>query len=262
MRRARKVCVVTGASSGIGRRTAADLARAGAVVCGVARRAALLAELIDELPGEDHSYVAADVSQRASAARVAAHVAERYGRLDVLVNNAGFSLPGPLRNEHALDDLEAVMATNFFGAAYLTHALLGLLEASAPSSVINVASVAGRLAVPGSSAYSASKFALVGWSEALQPELARAGVHVGLIEPGPVPTEGFPQSELVARSGLRFAVASTADVARAILAAIEHRTPERSVPRWYHLLQLPRVVAPPLYRWARDRILAGRAEAF
>jgi hypothetical protein len=85
---------------------------------------------------------------------------------------------------------------------------------------------------------------------------------VGLIEPGPVPTEGFPQSALVARTWLGFAVASTADVSRAILGAIERRVPERSVPRWYHLLQLPRVVAPPLYRWARDRILAGRVEAF
>lgn len=257
-----KVCVITGASSGIGRRTALDLAAAGALVCGVARREALLESLLEELAGEGHSYVVADVSQRSSALRVAEHVRARYGRLDVLVNNAGFSLPGPLEAEGALDDLEAVMATNFFGAAYLTHALLGLLVASAPSSVINVASVAGRLAVPGSPAYSASKFALVGWSEALQPELARRGVHVGLIEPGPVPTEGFPQSAVVARSGLRFAVADTADVSRAILAAIERRVPERSVPRWYHLLQLPRVVAPPLYRWARDRILSGRAEAF
>lgn len=253
-----RVCVVSGASSGIGRQTAQDLAAAGATVCGVARREAELQSLVTALPGSGHTYFVCDVSDRQRVGDLAEHVRSSYGRVDVLINNAGFSTGDrPFDGEPDIDDLHATMATNFFGAAYCTAALLPMLESSAPAHVVNVASVAGRLALAGSSAYCASKFALVGWSECLYFDLAPKGITVSLIEPGPIPTEGFPQSALLDSALLRFAVGSTADVSKAIRHAIEKDKMQRVVPRWYYALQVPRLLFPSLYRAVQTRVIAN-----
>jgi uncharacterized protein len=255
-----KICVVTGASSGIGRRTAFELAADGAVVCAAARRRERLAALVAELgPEAGHTFVVTDVSQRADASALAAHVEARYGRCDVLINNAGLSDEGPFDGPDAIDRLERVMATNFLGAAYVTAELMALLLASAPSHVINVSSIAGRLPVGGGSGYGASKFALSGWSEALHLELAPRGVHVGVVEPGPVPTEGWPLTAMARDPVLRLALTTERAVARAIIDAVVNRKMERVVPRWYYLLRFPRLVCPPLYRWGYRWLTATRA---
>ena len=255
-----RVCVITGASSGIGRRTAQDLAALGARVCVVARRRNRLEELLKEMGGKGagHSVHLADVSSKESVKDLAGHVGRTYGRVDVLVNNAGFGDNTPLDDPDGVHALEQVMATNFFGAVYCTAELLPLLKSSAPSSVINVASVAGRLAVGGAPSYCASKFALVGWSEALRSELGPLAVHVGTVEPGLIPTEGFPQSKAQQDRLLRYALGTEAQVSAAIIDSIRRRAPERTVPRWYYLLQLPRLLAPPLYRAADRWIIAPR----
>jgi short-subunit dehydrogenase len=251
-----KVCVVTGASSGIGRRTALDLAAEGARVCAAARREERLESLVAEMggPAAGHSYVVTDVSKRKDAKALAAHVRATYDRCDVLVNNAGFSGEQPFEGPESIRALDAIMQTNFFGAVYCTAELLPLLHASTPSHVVNVSSVAGRLAFPGSSAYCASKFALVGWSEALYFELSAKDVYVSLIEPGFIPTEGFPQEAFLNDKFLRHVLGSDADVSAAIRNAVSRRKMERVVPRWYHLLQVPRLLAPPLYRMAVSRL--------
>lgn len=255
-----KTCVVTGASSGIGRRVALDFAAQGAVVCVAARREGPLADLVAGLGGDGrgHSYVAADVSDRGDVARLGAHVRARHGRCDILVNNAGFSRPGSFMEDAALDKLDDVMATNFFGAALVTKELLPLLVDAAPSSVVNVASIAGRLALGGASAYCASKFALVGWSEALHFDLAARGVHVGIVEPGPVPTEGFPQRDLLSDRFLRRAVSSVEEVSRAVRETAARRKLSRAVPRPYYLLTLGRYLSPPLYRFAQRKLVSAR----
>jgi uncharacterized protein len=257
LRLTNKICVVTGASSGIGRQTALALAAQGAVVCAAARREELLRSLIAECSGTDHSYVVTDVNRRDQVSQLADHVQRTYGRCDVLVNNAGFagrhlSLDDP----GAVADVEAVMRTNFLGAVLCTAELLPLLEAAAPSSVVNIASVAGRIAVPGSSAYNASKFALVGWSEALHHELAGKGINVSLVEPGLIPTEGWPQSGLVNHPLLHLALGSQDQVAIAVLEAITSRRFERTVPRWYYLARIPHVLTPGLYRFALRKLTA------
>ena len=253
-----KVWVITGGSSGIGRRTAIDVAAAGARVCIAARREDRLEKVVEELPGEDHSYAVTDVSDRHQVDRLVSHVDRAYGRCDVLVNNAGFSRESRFGEPQTIENLHDLMATNFFGAAYCTAGLLPLLKRSKPSHVVNVASMAGRLAVSGSSAYSASKFALVGWSECLHYELADAGINVSSVAPGPVPTEGFPQAELRNDRLLRFALSSESDVSKAIRDAVAHRKVERVVPRWYYLLQVPRLLVPPLYRVAQNRFMRIR----
>ena len=253
-----RVAVVTGASSGIGRRVALDLAQEGAVVCVTARREERLRSLVDELPGSGHSYVVADLGDPASAGMISRHVAEAHGACHLLVNNAGFSRPGRFDEPGALEALEAVVGTNFFGAARLTAALLELLAASAPSAIVNVASVAGRLALRGGAAYCASKFALVGWSESLHFDLAPRRIHVGLVEPGPVPTEGFPQRELLGHPVFRFAVSTPERVSLAVREVADRRKLRRTVPRTYALLVAARYFAPPLYAGAQRWFIKDR----
>lgn len=255
-----RVCVITGASSGIGRRTALDLAALGSRVCAAARRRDRLEALHEDMGGAaaGHSVFVTDVSSKESVKDLGRHVSSTYGRVDALVNNAGFGDNTPLDEPGGVDALERVMATNFYGAVYCTAELLPLLKSSAPSSVINVASVAGRLAVGGAPSYCASKFALVGWSEALRSQLGPLGVHVGTVEPGLIPTEGFPQTKAQQDSLLRFALGTEAQVSAAIIDSIRRRAPERTVPRWYYLLQLPRLLAPPLYRAVDRWIIAPR----
>jgi len=250
-----KVCVVTGASSGIGRQVAIDLAGDGAIVCAAARREPELAALVAELAGSGHTYKVTDVSDKAQIEALAEHVATTYGRCDVLVNNAGFSKERPLYEPGAVEDLEAVMATNFFGVVHCTAALLPLLLSSAPSHVVNVSSVAGRLAVGGAPAYTASKFAVVGWSEAMHFQLRPKGVFVSTVEPGVIPTEGFPARAIARHPVLRFTLGSTKGVSRAIRSAIAGRKMQRVTPRWYYLLQIPRLLMPAIYKAAQQRVV-------
>ncbi|MGH2749687.1 MAG: SDR family NAD(P)-dependent oxidoreductase [Actinomycetota bacterium] len=253
--------MVTGASSGIGRRTAVDLAARGGRLCIVARRQERLEELLAELggAGRGHSLFVCDVADRAQVRALAAHVRDTHERCDVLVNNAGFSTDGTFEGPGDIERLEDVMAVNFYGTVYCTGELLPMILASAPSSIVNVSSVAGRLGLGGNSSYCASKFAVVGFSESLHIDLADRGVCVSLIEPGFIPTEGFPHSDLAGDSVMQHALGTVEDVSAAIVDAIEHRRMERVVPRWYHLLQLPRVVAPPLHRWAAMRLNQSRS---
>ena len=253
-----KVWVVTGASSGIGRRTAIDAAARGARVCAVARRGDRLKALVAEIGGEaaGHSFVVADVSERDQVKDVARDVQATYGRCDVLVNNAGISSRGFFEGPDSIDELHRVMQTNFFGAAYCMAELLPLLEASAPAHVVNVASMAGRIAI-GAAFYTASKFALVGLTEALEPQLARRGIHLTSIEPGFIPTEGFPQEDFVGHPVMKRLLGTEAQVSEAIQDAVARRKVQRVVPRWYYLWQVPRVLAPGLFRRGRDKVLGS-----
>lgn len=252
-----KICVLTGASSGIGRTATLELAGAGMTICAVARREDKLEELMGELPGSGHSYVPVDVSDIDQVKTLRDHVADTYGRVHALVNNAGFSRGGEFTGEESLDAVRAVIETNYIGTVQVTAFLLPLLEAAAPARVVNVASMAGRLAFPRSSAYVASKFAVVGWSESAAFDLKERGIAVCLIEPGPIPTEGFPQETLVGHPVLARALGSQRDVAVAIRKAIEKGTPYRAVPRWYRPLQFPRLLAPPVYRFLAGRLTRG-----
>jgi short-subunit dehydrogenase len=145
------------------------------------------------------------------------------------------------------------MALNFDAQVRLTEELLPLLRASAPSALVNVSSVSGRVARAGSGAYSASKFALAGWSDSLFLEERPHGVHVGLVLPGFVATEGFPARELRERALTRWVVSKPERVAEAIVDAGPGRRAERYVPRAYGLSAAVRVLAPAVFR----RVMSG-----
>ena len=136
------------------------------------------------------------------------------------------------------------MELNFDAQVRVTEALLPLLRRSAPSAIVNVASTAGRVGRGATGAYSASKFAFAGWTDSLHLEEARHGVHVGLVLPGFVATEGFPQKELVASRRTRWIVSTPEKVAAAILDAGPGGRAERYVPRVYWLGAVARIVLP------------------
>jgi uncharacterized protein len=250
------IALVTGPSSGIGEATARRLAREpGMELVLVARREERLRALAGELGGAH--VIAADLTSPDAPARIAAEVGERHGRLDLLVNNAGAAWRGTFADT-GWPNVERHMAVNFEAQVRLTEALLPLLRRSAPSAIVNVASVAGRVARGGSGAYSAAKFALIGWSDALYLEERPHGVHVGLVLPGFVTTEGFPQRELNEKALTRRLVSTPDKVAEAIVDAGLHRRAERIVPRPYGVAVALRHVAPGLVR----RVLARGGKAF
>src|SRR3954467_2204656 len=205
------IALVTGASSGIGEATARRIAREpGAMLILVARREDRLRALADELGG-GAKVGAADLTDDDAPARVADAVGEE---LHLLVNNAGAAWRGRFA-ETGWANVQRHMELNFDATVRLTEALLPALRASAPSSIVNVASTAGRVARGNSGAYSASKFALTGWSDALHLEERAHGVHVGVVMPGFISTEGFPQRELTERAATRWLVSTPEKVAEA-----------------------------------------------
>jgi uncharacterized protein len=239
------VALITGASSGIGEATARRLAGSHDLVL-VARREDRLRALAGEIGGA--TVLAADLTEPEAAGRVAEAVEREHGRLDLLVNNAGAAWRGRFA-ETGYDNVRRHMELNFDAPVRLTGALLPLLRRSAPSAIVNVASTAGRVSRANSGAYSASKFALIGWSDALHLEERPHGVHVGVVLPGFVTTEGFPQRELTERALTRWAVSTPDKVAEAIVDAAGGKA-ERYVPRPYGLAAALRVLTPGLVRRA------------
>lgn len=248
----RVIALVTGASSGIGEATARRLAREpGAQLILVARREDRLRALADELGGTP-VVIAADLTQDGAPARIAAAVDASQGRLDLIVNNAGAAWRGTFAAA-GWENVRRHMELNFDAQVRLTEALLPVLRRSAPSAIVNVASTAGRVGRAGTGAYSASKFALAGWTDALHLEERAHGVHVGLVLPGFVATEGFPQRGLVDRRLTRWIVSTPENVAEAILEAGPGGRAERYVPRPYWLAAVARVALPRATR----RVLGG-----
>jgi uncharacterized protein len=252
------VAIVTGASSGIGEAAAKRLAREpGSSLVLVARREERLSALAQSLGSERVSWVAVDLVEEDAPERIRAHVIERHGhRLDLLVNNAGAAWRKPF-GEGGYENVRRTMAINFDAQVRLTEALLPLLRESAPSAIVNVASTAARVTRKGTGAYSASKAALASWSDALWMEEQAHGVHVGLVLPGFISTEGFPQSELTGRPWTRWAVSTPEQGAEAICQAGVGRRPERYVPRPYAIAAALRVLVPGLVR----RVLGGSGAA-
>lgn len=250
------IICITGASSGIGEATAHRLAREpGARLVLVARRADRLTELIERLPGGPHSHVAVDLTDDDAPAQVRDHIEREYGgRLDVLVNNAGAAWRATFA-DGGYENVRRTMELNFDAQLRLTEALLDLLRASRPSAIVNVSSTAGRVARAGAGAYSASKFALIGWTDALWAEERPHGVHVGLVMPGFISTEGFPQAELTRSVRTRWLVSTPEHAAEAIAQCALHGKAERYVPRGYWLPAALRILVPSLVR----RITGGNA---
>ena len=248
----RVIALVTGASSGIGEATARRLAREPrARLVLVARREPRLRRLAAEIAVRA-TVITADLTEADAPARIAARVQDEHGRLDLLVNNAGAAWRGSF-GEAGWENVRRHMELNFDAQVRLTEALLPLLRRSAPSAIVNVSSTAGRVGRANTGAYSASKFAFAGWTDALHLEERAHGVHVGLVLPGFVATEGFPQRQLVERRLTRWIVSTPEKVAEAVMDAGPGGRAERYVPRPYWLGAVARVALPGPTR----RVLGG-----
>jgi NADP-dependent 3-hydroxy acid dehydrogenase YdfG len=221
-----KVALVTGASSGIGEATAVALAAAGAKVAVAARRADRLNVLAGriETAGGIALAIEADVAKGDDVIAMVDKVVSEWGRLDILVNNAGVMLLSPAA-EADLDDWRRMIELNLIGLMATTKAALPHLKA-AKGHVVNVSSVAGRVANPGASAYAATKFGVVAFSESLRREVYVDKVRVTVIEPGLVRTElGDHITNAASKAGLDQRLATmealtAEDIANAILYAV------------------------------------------
>ena len=185
-----KVAAITGASSGIGEATALALAAEGAAVALAARREDRVADLASRIEGGGGRAlaVATDVTDEEQANSFVAQANEELGGLDVLVNNAGVMLLGPVAGAPT-DQWRQMIDVNLLGLLYCTHAALPIMGAAGSGDIVNISSVAGRTASFGSGVYNMTKWGVVGFSEALRQECGRAGVRVTAIEPGWVDTE-------------------------------------------------------------------------
>ncbi|WP_158866346.1 SDR family NAD(P)-dependent oxidoreductase [Leifsonia sp. AG29] len=178
-----RVVLITGASSGIGRATALQLLTRGATVVAGARNTPALIPLHDA--GADT--IALDVTDAESRANAVEHVVSRHGRLDVLINNAGYGPLAPI--EETSDELwESILATNVIGPAALARSALPVMRRQGGGTIINIGSMGGEFTTPLGGAYHASKYAVEALTDALRAEAKPFGVKVALVQPGPVRT--------------------------------------------------------------------------
>jgi short-subunit dehydrogenase len=247
------VVVVTGASSGIGWSAAAAFARQGATVVASGRRTDRLELLAAEIQRRGGRALAfrCDVTAWDEVQSLRDRVLHDHGRCDVLISNAG--IPGGGRFEDTpIERLEEIVRTNLLGVLYGAKAFLPAMLDAGRGHIVNVASLAGRYALPGSATYSATKHGVVAFSEALHGEVARRGVLVTCVNPGLVQTEGFRQPKALERIGL---VMRPERVAEALVRVVRMGiAPEYSVPRWLAAFQAARVLTPRLYRGGVTRI--------
>ncbi len=184
--------VITGATSGIGRETAREFAKTGAKVVVAGRRKERLLELVKEIEaaGGQALAVPTDVADQAQVEALIANTVERFGRVDVLVNNAGVAIASRFE-EMPLEDFRRLMDVNFWGAVYACRAAVTQMRKQGGGVILNVSSIFGKRGMPFETAYSASKFALAGFSEALRAEVMSENIDVCTIYPGAVETEIF-----------------------------------------------------------------------
>jgi short-subunit dehydrogenase len=241
------VALVTGASRGIGRETASLLHARGARVGLLARTRTDLDALAQSL-GSRAAVAVGDLADRASVARAVETLTDALGPVDVLVNNGGIGAYASVLEESP-ETFERLIQVNYLGTVYATLAVLPSMVERRRGHIVNVASIAGRVGAPFEAAYSASKFAVVGMSEALAAEVQGLGVAVSLVNPGPVETHftaarGVPFQRRFPRP-LR-----PARVAAAVVSAVERDRFEQTMPRWLRSGPVVRALAPGLYRRA------------
>jgi short-subunit dehydrogenase len=221
-----RVAIVTGASSGIGLAVARAWARRGGRVALVARTARTLEAVAREI-GEAAKTFPLDVQDLAALEALPARVKDAFGRLDVVVNNAGMNRRGSIA-KYSPRELTDVVTTNLAAPIVLTRAAMPLLERG--GSVIQVASIAGMVPVPGEATYSATKAGLRAFARAVADDFAHLDVHVGCVCPGPVDTGFLGDLSEVADVVLSQPMVSAEEVAAAILTCIDERQGEIAIP--------------------------------
>ena len=249
-----QIILITGASNGIGKQLAIDLAGRGAVVVGCGRSIARLKEVLKEIrqTSPASAMMACDVSDPEQVHGMIEKILTDFGRVDILINNAGIGMRKPFYKTD-LATIEAIMRINYLGAVYCTHKLLPAMIARGTGHIVNISSGAGKIGTLNMAAYCASKFAMNGWSESLYYELKPLGVKVSVVCPGPVQTgfsRDFHDSE--PQSPQSLFVASSA-VSQAVLKVIARNRFELIMPRWLALMCWAKRLSPGLFRYLAQR---------
>lgn len=238
-----KIWFITGVSSGLGRHLAEQAARMGHTVIGTVRNKEQLQDVNDLVDGKTFG-VQMDVNNHTEVKEVITSVVEKYGRIDVLVNNAGYGYVGAIE-EAGMEDVREQMETNFFGALAVTQAVLPVMRAQKSGHIIQISSQAGVSSAPGLGIYNASKYALEGFSEALYKETTPLGIHVSLVEPGPFRTEWAGRSMKHAPLTIEDYTA-TAGKVKQNLELVNGRQPGDPVKAALAIIKLTTADAPPL----------------
>jgi short-subunit dehydrogenase len=254
-----QIVLITGASKGIGRAIAIDLAARGAVVVGCARSMEPLQALAAELRGASplSDVIQCDVAERDQVQAMVTQVLARFDRINILINNAGIGMRQPFA-ETDIHVIENMMRTNYLGAVYCTHEVLRSMIARGSGHIVNLSSVAGKIGSLNLAGYCASKFAMNGFSESLYHELAPLGIHVSVICPGPVRTDfnkSFADAPPKSPASL---VVSPEFVSAAVIRALEKKRFEVVLPRGLALLCLIKRLMPGLFRSLAQRAFRSR----
>lgn len=254
-----KVALVTGGSAGIGLSVVRKLTAAGARVAVVARTEKTLREAIATLPSGSAEAFALDVKDLAACAALPKRVQEKFGALDIVVNNAGLHHRGPMLEVDPLL-LGEMVTVNLAAPVVLTRAAVPLMRS--PGSIVNVASLAGMVPMPNQATYAGTKFGLRAFSRALRDELLPRGITVSIVSPGPVDT-GFFGEEIERVADVVFSQPmSTADeVADAVMACIREGTAEIALPWLSGKLATLGYFSPALTRLLRPSLVKRGARA-
>jgi uncharacterized protein len=250
--------LVTGASSGIGRELARELAERGATLAIAARRRGLLEELAGELEGRAATVIPVDLAQRGEAQRLARDANAALGQIDVLINNAGGGVGGRIATVGDREEAREAFEINYWSPLALIHALVPEMLERGSGAVVNVTSMAQVSSWPGFGAYAATKAALGLATETLAMELAGTGVHVLEAIPGPIDTAVQGETRLapgIERMIDRVPMGDAAEMARRIVRALERQRDRVIYPRRTAVAY----VAPALARWDTRRQAARAA---
>lgn len=213
-----KVVLITGTSSGIGRATALEFSKEGAILALVARNEKKLRIVKEELSGEAEYFIC-DVTDRKKVFETARKIEKKFNKVDVLMNNAGYGVVGKVADS-PFSDFYNVMNTNYFGTVNFTQAILPKMLKRKSGHIINIASVAGKIGTPENSAYVASKFAIRGFSESLRHEVREKGISVTIINPAMTDTNFFANPKIQkrwAKMGKKYGMMKPEKVARIIV---------------------------------------------
>lgn len=252
----KKVCLVTGASRGIGRRLAVDFAREGASVALVARPSAKLGEALEAARAVSERSIAVecDVSERSAVERMVAQVYSTFGRIDVLVNSAAIE-PISTVADSPVDDIERTIRTNYLGMVYCVKAVLPTLRAQQGGCIVNLSSTAGRFPLPRGAAYAASKAAISAFSESLYYEVKKDGVQVLVVYPGFVPETEMAQEHMRQRGAPpRMIHQSLEKVSQAVRAAIGTNRFEVLLPSYLSFAGVFKELFPAISRRQVERM--------
>ncbi|MCZ8517140.1 SDR family oxidoreductase [Paenibacillus filicis] len=226
----KKIAVITGASSGIGALMARELSKRGAVPILMARREDKLKEAAGAVRGE-HGVYLLDVTSTEQVERTMREVIGRYGRIDLLINNAGYGVFDRFVDA-PVTEFESMMDVNYMGTVRCTKSVLPHMLRQGSGHIVNIASMAGKIGSPKSSGYSASKHAVLGLTNCLRQELRGTGVYVTAVNPGPIDTPFFDKADPGGNyvKNVKWFMLKPERVAGQVLAAVERRKPEIDLP--------------------------------